>query len=95
MNTYQLTGHPKAKAVVQCFPDGRIKLFSYDTLAAEITQDRWFKIHNWSSTTTRKHITWFMKEYCKLDKAYDTAKALFTNGFTMNLNTGEVIVNDE
>lgn len=78
-------GHKQAQAYKKDIFGG-IALYSYNTLVAEV-RDGWLKIYGLYSMTTRKHIGWFMKE---LGLDYQTAKRLYENYKTMNVETGRV-----
>ena len=86
--TTNLSAMPYAQAKVLRFEDGTIQLMSYATIVATIDRDGWLSIHGLYSMTTRKHIGAFMKEYTGMD--YHTAKQIYTDGYQMNIHTGEV-----
>lgn len=87
--TKSLSSMPYAQAHVHITPDGYIYLISYATTAATITPDGILTIHGLYSPTTKRHIGAFMKEYCHLD--YQTAKFLYENGVSLDIETGEII----
>ena len=65
-----------------------IALYSYTTRVAEI-REGWLTIFGLYSMTTRRHISWFMREIGKFD--YQLAKQLYEDGKKMNIYTGEVL----
>ena len=65
---------------------GNTYLYSYSTKVAEV-RDGWLRIFGLYSMTTRKHISWFMRE---LGLDYKLAKQLYEDYMTMNIYTGEV-----
>ena len=65
---------------------GNTYLYSYDTKVAEI-RGGWLRIFGLYSMTTRKHISWFMRE---LGLTYQLAKKLYEDYMVMNIYTGEV-----
>ena len=85
----KLSAMPYAQAKVLIFEDGTIQLMSYATVVATIDPEGWLTIHGLYSMTTRKHIGAFMREFANMD--YHTAKQIYTDGYQMNIHTGEVI----
>ena len=90
----KLSRMPYATAHVEIDPDGNTYLFSYKTLVCEITADGWLSCFGLHSTTTRRHIGAFMKEYVTYPNGdpgeFGTAKLCFIENFRFNVNTGEV-----
>jgi hypothetical protein len=84
-----LSAMPYAQAKVYCFVDGATTLISYATPVAHIDTEGWLEVYGLYSQTTRKHIGAFVKEYAGL--TYQTAKQLYTDGYKMNIHTGEVV----
>ena len=80
--------HRSAQAWYSVDSEGRpYSLVSYTTTVIEITSDGWLYVNGLYSKTTRKHIGWFMR---LLGMTYQDAKALYEDGMTYNVNTGEV-----
>lgn len=82
-----LAAHPYAQAGVTCRGDN-IALWSYATNAAEINSG-WLSVTCLCSNTTRKHVSWFLREYCP-QISYATARKLFRSGDEINIYTGEL-----
>lgn len=83
----KLKAHPYANAHIEILENGDIFLFSYSTLVACVV-DKWLTIRGLYSATTRKHIGAFMEEFNYGD--YYTAKSLYNDGYSLNVETGEV-----
>ena len=81
--------HKAAQTYMVQTPNG-IRLVSYTTVVADL-QDGWLTIHGLYSMTTRKHLSWFMRE---LGLTYQLAKQLYEDNKSFNIYTGEVIDND-
>ena len=81
----KFTDHKYAQAHMEPIFNG-LALYSYDTMVAEV-RNGWLKIYGLYSMTTRKHISWFMRE---LGFNYQLAKQLYEDYKTMNIYTGEV-----
>ncbi len=81
----KFTDHKYAQAHKESIPNG-IALYSYTTKVAEV-RDNWLRIFGLYSMTTRKHISWFMRE---LGLTYQLAKQLYEDDMIMNVETGEV-----
>lgn len=90
----KLSRMPYASAHVEIDPAGNIYLFSYKTLVCEITSDGWLSCFGLHSTTTRRHISAFVKEYITYPNGdcgdYHTAKFCFTENYRFNIHTGEI-----
>ena len=89
----KLTAMPYAQAHVEIDDLGNINLFSYVTLVVSIDADGWLTCSGTYSQTTRKHISAFMNEYTGLN--YYNAKACYTEGYKLNIHTGEVVFLNE
>ncbi len=67
MSIKKLKGHEYANAKVVFTEDGVLKLYSYDTEIISVDSDglgnREIKCTGLYSMTTRKHISWFLREY--------------------------------
>lgn len=87
--THILSTMPYAQAKVLIMDNGNIILRSYYTDVILLQADGWLTINGLYSATTRKHIGAFMREYAKAD--YQLAKQLYTDGYTYNIYTGEVV----
>ena len=77
--------HKSAQTYMEPIQNG-LALYSYTTRVAEV-RDGWVRINGLYSMTTRKHISWFMRE---LGLDYQTAKRLYEDDKEMNIYTGEV-----
>lgn len=84
----KFTGHNYAQAHYKRFDNGDSFLVSYTTLVCGV-QDGWFWISGLYSTTTRRHIGWYLKEM-NLPLTYQGAKRLCLDGCEMNIYTGEI-----
>ena len=82
---------PYGKTNAVKYTDGTIKLTSYETDVAFLTPDGWLTIKGLYSTTTRRHIMAFLKEYAPTVAYFDTVKSLVTNGYKIDINTGEIL----
>mgnify|MGYP003318218650 CR=1 FL=1 len=89
MTIKKLTRMPYAQAHIEIDENGNIYLFSYVTLVATLTADKWLTVYGLYSCTTCKHISAFIKEYCPLID-YSTAKSIYKANLRMNIETGEV-----
>lgn len=85
---------PYAQAHVEIDDENNITLFSYVTRVAEIDADGWVTIYGLHSATTRKHISAFLAEYVTFPNGehgvYKDFKKLYNDGYSMNIETGEV-----
>jgi hypothetical protein len=94
MTIKKLARMPYAQAHVEIDKDGNIYLFSYRTLVIELTADGWLTCTGTYSTTTRKHIGAFMKEYVQLPNGergyYQIAKHAYEGNYRWNMETGEI-----
>jgi hypothetical protein len=80
---------PYAQAKVLVMDNGNTILRSYYTDVILLQADGWLTVNGLYSATTRKHIGAFMREYANAD--YQLAKQLYTDGYTYNIYTGEVV----
>ena len=87
----KLSAHPYAQAFVEYVDENNFYLWSYRTLVVEVENNK-ITVNGLYSATTRRHIGAFMKEYFNL--SYQTAKMLYENNYTLDLNTGELIDRD-
>lgn len=88
-----LTGHESAQA--QVLHINRVRaLISYTTTVALLNSDGWLEITGLYSNTTRRHIRWFLNEYCKNDlgipPTFATIKLCVKDHMRLNIYTGEV-----
>lgn len=81
----KFAGHKYAQAHMEPIHNG-LALYSYTTRVAEV-RNGWLHIFGLYSSTTRKHIGWFMRE---LGFNYQLAKQLYENGKLFNIYTGEL-----
>lgn len=89
MTTIKMPGHEFAQCRIRIHADGTTELFSYTTRVIAIGPDGWLYCTGTYSMTTRKHISWFMREYGK-GASYYTAKACYEKSLRYNVNTKEV-----
>ena len=84
--TRTLKKMPYAQAKV--IENGReAMLISYATVVIYINEEGWLTVTGLYSATTRKHISAFMQE---IGLDYQLAKQLYTDGYRLNIWTGEV-----
>lgn len=88
--TSKLARMPYAQAYITRTNDGII-LTSYKTNVASLTKDGWLTISGLYSTTTRKHLMAFVKEFCPTVADFATVKYLATHNEALNINTGELV----
>ena len=80
---------PTAQAGV-CFTEcGNVKLVSYSTTVLLLTGDGWMACSGLYSTTTRKHISAFLKEYAP-HVSFATVSDMVKGGYDFNIHTGEI-----
>ena len=89
MTIKKLTKMPYANAHIEIDENGNVYLYSYVTLVAELTADKWLTVFGLYSMTTRKHISAFCSEYCGVINYYD-AKKCYESGYSINTETGEI-----
>lgn len=85
----KLNKMPHAQAKVLIMDNGNIILRSYYTDVAMIRSDGWLTINGLYSSTTRRHIGAFVKEYANI--SYQLAKDLCIKKMAYNIYTGEVV----
>lgn len=83
----KLSKMPYAQAHIELV-DGAVFFFSYNTLAAVII-DGWLSVFCLCSQTTRKHVSAFVREWASTE--YSTAKAIYNDKLSFNIETGEVV----
>ena len=88
MEIKKLKEIPYGQCCVEIINDDTFYLWSYRTLVAKVEKS-WLTINGLYSATTRRHIGAFMREYCMSD--YQMAKTLYTDGYMLNIDTGEVV----
>ena len=88
MEIKKLAKLPYGQAFVEIDKENNsIYLWSYRTLVAKVEND-WLTINGLYSMTTRRHISYFVNEYCNC--SYQTAKQLYEDGYKMDITTGEL-----
>lgn len=94
MTIKKLALSPYAQAHVEIDKAGNAYLFSYRTLVCSLTKDGWLTCTGLHSATTRRHISYFMREYVKYPNgsrgSYYDAKMCYVNNYRFNVQTGEV-----
>lgn len=92
-NGERFPDHKSAQAQVVTV-DGVKGLVSYTTLVARLDTDGWLSFTGLYSNTTRRHIGWFLKDYCKnadgICPSFATAKLCVEDHMRYNIHTGEV-----
>lgn len=88
MTIKKLAKLPYGQAFVEIDDNGNLYLWSYRTLVLQI-ENNWLTVYGLYSTTTRRHISAFMSEYTQFD--YYTAKNCYTDNYSLDITTGEVI----
>ena len=88
MKTLKYMSYAQAHVVVE---NGDTALVSYKTPVATITKDHELYISGLYSTTTRKHIMAFLKEYLPFTMDFASVKQLATKYIKMNIDTGEIL----
>lgn len=81
---------PYAQAYVEFEKNGEITLVSYKTPVATI-RDNCLYIDDLYSTTTRKHIKAFLKEFVPFEMDFESIKYLAWKYIKLDLETGELI----
>ena len=91
-----LRNHPYAQCGWNKLDDGTIQFVSYETIVCEISSDGWFHLYGEFSTTTSKHITWFLREYSSdylsgnpFTCSYGFLRNKYRKGLDYNLFTDE------
>ena len=87
--TTNLTNHPYAQCKVRKYTDGSVQFISYSTPVIMVTPSGWLHCFGTFSQTTRRQISWFLREYFPM-VSYQLAKQMFTDRMVYNLYTGEV-----
>lgn len=85
----KLSDHPYAQATIEKHLDGSVVFISYATPVIRVSPKGWMTCTGTYSQTTRRQIGWFLKEYFPMVN-YQTAKLLYTDGYAMNVRTGEL-----
>ena len=89
MTIKKLSAMPYAQARIEIDDNGNIHLYSYYTRGAELDADGWLTVYGLYSATTRRHISAFMREYCKPFDYY-AAKTCYECNERLNIHTAEV-----
>jgi hypothetical protein len=84
-----LEGHESAQAQVVT-RDGISALISYNTVVAQLDSEGWLTVNALYSMTTRKHIGWFLKEYCNGTWFSVVRDVCVKDHMRYNIHTGEV-----
>lgn len=84
-----LKGHKSAQAQV-ITKDGIFGLVSYTTLVARLDSEGWLTVYGLYSMTTRRHIGWFLKEYCNGTWFSVARDVCVKDKMKYNIYTGEV-----
>lgn len=90
----KLNAMPYAQAHIEIM-DNTYYLFSYTTLVAVVRyadDGRWVKCYGLYSATTRKHISAFAREH---GLTYQDFKRLAYQDYEMNMDTGEVLLEEK
>lgn len=82
-----LANHPYANAHIESNEYNGVTLYSYSTPVVNISWSGWVKVNGLYSMTTRKHISYFMREF---DLSYQLAKELYEKNLKYNIYTGEI-----
>ena len=80
---------PTAQAGVDVAPSGELVLMSYTTVVLVLDKNGWLTCTGLYSTTTRKHISAFLKEYVP-HVSFSTVSDMVKNGHDFNVHTGEI-----
>ena len=84
-----LEGHESAQAQVVT-RDGISALVSYNTVVARLDNEGWLTVNGLYSMTTRRHIRWFLAEYCN-GTCFSVARDVCVkDNMQYNIHTGEV-----
>lgn len=84
-----LEGHKSAQAQVVT-KDGISVLVSYDTVVARLDNEGWLTVSGLYSMTTRRHIRWFLAEYCNGTWFSVARDVCVKDRMRYNIHTGEV-----
>lgn len=84
-----LAGHKYAQAQVVT-KNGISALVSYNTTVARLDNEGWLTVNGLYSMTTRKHIGWFLKEYCNGTWFSVVRDVCVKDHMRYNIYTGEV-----
>lgn len=87
--TVNLANHPYSQCSVRKYANGAIEFISYSTPVIHITPSGWLHCFGTYSQTTRRQISWFLREYAP-QIGYQTAKQMFRDRMVCNIHTGEV-----
>ena len=85
----KLKNHPYAQCSVRELIDGSVVFTSYNTDVIYIDKDGWLYVSGLYSTTTRKQIGYFLKEYLPA-LSYQNIKMLYYKKLLYNIHTGEL-----
>ena len=85
----KLTDHAYSKCHVEIDAMGGIHFISYKTEVITVSPAGWLTCYGLCSSTTRKQIGWFMREYCS-PLTYHDAKSCYLDRIQINIYTGEI-----
>lgn len=84
-----LKGHESAQAQVVT-ENGISVLVSYTTVVARLDSEGWLTVNGLYSMTTRRHIKWFLEEYCNGTWFSVARDVCVKDNMRYNIHTGEV-----
>lgn len=87
--TTTLKNHPYS----QCFvivDEAGVRFYSYKTMVIKIDRNGWLDCTGTYSQTTRRQISWFLREYAPM-LSYQMVKQCVNDRMVININTGEVL----
>ena len=88
---YRLREHPYANARIDENPDtNELALISYNTLVVIIDGEGWMEVRGLCSQSTRRHISWFLRQQRQPGLDYSTARMCYMRELKYNIYTGEV-----
>ena len=85
----KLTYHAYSQCHVEIDDMGGIHFISYNTEVITISPAGWLTCYGLYSATTRRQISWFMREYCSPLTFYD-AKCCYCYKMKINIYTGNI-----
>lgn len=88
-NGKHLKGHKSAQAQVVT-KDGISVLVSYTTVVARLDNEGWLTVNGLYSMTTRRHIKWFLEEYCNGTSFSVARDVCVKDNLRYNIYTAEV-----
>lgn len=85
----KLDNHNYAQAHIVTYDDGTRILVSYQTPVIHIDPQGWLTCYGLFSATTRKHISWFIKQL-GTGLSYQSVKECYLRDYEINIHTGEI-----